>query len=92
MDGLDDVGSPAVPRVERGRGSVHNGVADQALANPDMSIAELLFAVRGDGADGVHEGGRHDRGRGSVPASKTAASTSPPAPPTCPSPTSPPTP
>lgn len=44
MDALDDVGDPAGARVERGRGSIHNGVADQALANPDMSIAEILFA------------------------------------------------
>ena len=43
MDALDDVRGSTGARVERGRGSVHNGVADQALANPDMSIAELLF-------------------------------------------------
>ena len=43
-DALDDVGDPAGARVEHGRGSIHNGVADQALANPDMSIAEILFA------------------------------------------------
>ncbi|EOD37080.1 hypothetical protein EMIHUDRAFT_122462, partial [Emiliania huxleyi CCMP1516] len=47
MDALDDVSGPTGARVERGRGSIHNGVADQSLANPDMSIAELLFTSFG---------------------------------------------
>ena len=47
MDELDDVGGPGGARVERGRGSIHNGIADQSLTSPDMSIAELLFSSTG---------------------------------------------
>ena len=47
MDALDDISGATGARVERGRGSIHNGLADQSLTSPDMSIAELLFTSTG---------------------------------------------